>query len=123
MIKLCYSLSRGFIFHPSRFSLIRSIACFFFWFDKLDFGDLELLWLKIMHSSSVLSMKCQTTIPIKVWLLFICLSYFYNFSRYASNENVTGICRSPQLEVADFSYNFLVGSIPKCLEFLPRCLF
>lgn len=42
---------------------------------------------------------------------------------YASNENVTGICRSPRLEVADFSYNFLVGSIPKCLEFLPRLSF
>lgn len=31
-----------------------------------------------------------------------------------------GICRSSQLKVADFSYNFLVGSIPKCFSYLPR---
>ncbi|XP_012574551.1 probable LRR receptor-like serine/threonine-protein kinase At1g63430 [Cicer arietinum] len=42
---------------------------------------------------------------------------------YVSNDNVTGFCRSPQLKVADFSYNFLVGSIPKCLEYLPRSSF
>ncbi|XP_029127672.1 probable LRR receptor-like serine/threonine-protein kinase At1g63430 isoform X1 [Cajanus cajan] len=43
-------------------------------------------------------------------------------SMYASKENVTGLCRSSQLKVADFSYNFLVGSIPKCLEYLPSRL-
>ncbi|XP_057415105.1 probable LRR receptor-like serine/threonine-protein kinase At1g63430 isoform X1 [Lotus japonicus] len=37
-------------------------------------------------------------------------------NRYASEENITGFCNSSQLKVADFSYNFLVGSIPKCLE-------
>ncbi|KAJ1416106.1 Serine-threonine/tyrosine-protein kinase, catalytic domain [Sesbania bispinosa] len=42
---------------------------------------------------------------------------------YASKENVTGFCRSSQLKVADFSYNFFVGSIPKCLEYLPRLSF
>ncbi|KAG4972941.1 hypothetical protein AAZX31_11G024200 [Glycine max] len=42
---------------------------------------------------------------------------------YASKENVTGFCRSSQLKVADFSFNFLVGSIPKCLEYLPRLNF
>lgn len=41
---------------------------------------------------------------------------------YASNKNSTGFCRS-SLKVADFSYNFLVGSIPKCLEYLPRTSF
>ncbi|KAK7318264.1 hypothetical protein RJT34_02963 [Clitoria ternatea] len=41
---------------------------------------------------------------------------------YAS-VNSTGFCRSSQLKVADFSYNFLVGSIPKCLEHLPRSSF
>ncbi|CAI8619410.1 unnamed protein product [Vicia faba] len=41
---------------------------------------------------------------------------------YASNANSTGFCRS-SLKVADFSYNFLVGSIPKCLEYLPRTSF
>lgn len=40
---------------------------------------------------------------------------------YASNS--TGLCRSSQLRVADFSYNFFVGSIPKCLEYLPRSSF
>ncbi|KAI4315399.1 hypothetical protein L6164_028214 [Bauhinia variegata] len=42
---------------------------------------------------------------------------------YASNANLTGFCRSSQLKVADFSYNFFVGSIPKCLEYLPRTSF
>ncbi|XP_028247271.1 probable LRR receptor-like serine/threonine-protein kinase At1g63430 isoform X1 [Glycine soja] len=41
---------------------------------------------------------------------------------YASKENVTGFCRSSQLKVADFSFNFLVGRIPKCLEYLPSRL-
>ncbi|CAI8589265.1 unnamed protein product [Vicia faba] len=39
---------------------------------------------------------------------------------YVSKDNATGLCRSPQLKLADFSYNFLVGSVPKCLEYLPR---
>jgi hypothetical protein len=43
--------------------------------------------------------------------------------KYASNPNSTGICRSTQFMVADFSYNFLVGSIPKCLDYLPRSSF
>ncbi|KAF1873675.1 hypothetical protein Lal_00027713 [Lupinus albus] len=42
---------------------------------------------------------------------------------YASKANLTGFCRSSQLKVADFSYNFLVGDIPKCLEYLPRSSF
>ncbi|KAL0371774.1 UNVERIFIED_CONTAM: putative LRR receptor-like serine/threonine-protein kinase [Sesamum calycinum] len=42
---------------------------------------------------------------------------------YASNGSPTGFCRSSQLKVADFSYNFLVGSIPKCLGYLPRSSF
>ncbi|KAK7358633.1 hypothetical protein VNO77_00571 [Canavalia gladiata] len=42
---------------------------------------------------------------------------------YASNANSSGFCRSSQFEVADFSYNFFVGSIPKCLEYLPRSSF
>ncbi|XVF13151.1 hypothetical protein REPUB_Repub08aG0183400 [Reevesia pubescens] len=42
---------------------------------------------------------------------------------YASSSNLTGLCRSSQLKVVDFSYNFLVGSIPKCLEYLPSTSF
>ncbi|KAL0329775.1 UNVERIFIED_CONTAM: putative LRR receptor-like serine/threonine-protein kinase [Sesamum radiatum] len=39
---------------------------------------------------------------------------------YASKDNPLGFCRSSLLKVVDLSYNFLVGSIPKCLERLPR---
>lgn len=42
---------------------------------------------------------------------------------YASNGSATGLCRLPQLKVADFSFNFLVGNIPKCLQYLPRSSF
>ncbi|XP_019420915.1 PREDICTED: probable LRR receptor-like serine/threonine-protein kinase At1g63430 [Lupinus angustifolius] len=42
---------------------------------------------------------------------------------YASKANLTGFCRSSQLKVADFSYNFLVGNIPKCLKYLTRSSF
>ncbi|KAM5572510.1 hypothetical protein ABKV19_012524 [Rosa sericea] len=38
-------------------------------------------------------------------------------------SNLTGLCRASQLRVADLSYNFFVGSIPKCLEYLPRTSF
>ncbi|KAI3823640.1 hypothetical protein L1987_05080 [Smallanthus sonchifolius] len=41
----------------------------------------------------------------------------------ASSENKKGFCRLPPLKNADFSYNFLTGSIPKCLEYLPRTVF
>ncbi|XP_071685921.1 probable LRR receptor-like serine/threonine-protein kinase At1g63430 [Rutidosis leptorrhynchoides] len=40
---------------------------------------------------------------------------------YASSR--LGFCRSASLKVADFSYNFLIGSIPKCLGYLPRTSF
>ncbi|XVF52873.1 hypothetical protein PTKIN_Ptkin05aG0053500 [Pterospermum kingtungense] len=42
---------------------------------------------------------------------------------YASGSNLTGLCRSSQLKVVDLSYNFLVGSIPNCLEYLPSTSF
>ncbi|PSS11417.1 LRR receptor-like serine/threonine-protein kinase [Actinidia chinensis var. chinensis] len=42
---------------------------------------------------------------------------------YASSWNTTGFCSTSQLKVADFSDNFFVGSIPKCLENLPRSNF
>ncbi|RDX82262.1 putative LRR receptor-like serine/threonine-protein kinase [Mucuna pruriens] len=42
---------------------------------------------------------------------------------YASGANLTGFCQSSQLKVADFSYNFFVGSIPKCLKYLPSSSF
>ncbi|XP_057775770.1 probable LRR receptor-like serine/threonine-protein kinase At1g63430 isoform X1 [Salvia miltiorrhiza] len=42
---------------------------------------------------------------------------------YASNSEPTGFCRTSRLKVADFSFNFLVGVIPKCLGYLPRTSF
>ncbi|PIM98522.1 Serine/threonine protein kinase [Handroanthus impetiginosus] len=42
---------------------------------------------------------------------------------YASNGSRMGFCGSSQLKVVDLSYNFLVGTIPKCLEYLPRSSF
>ncbi|CAK9164969.1 unnamed protein product [Ilex paraguariensis] len=42
---------------------------------------------------------------------------------YVSSGNSAGFCRSSQLKIADFSYNFFIGSIPKCLEYLPRSSF
>ncbi|WOG81233.1 hypothetical protein DCAR_0100378 [Daucus carota subsp. sativus] len=42
---------------------------------------------------------------------------------YVSNGNPAGLCRFSQLKVADFSYNFFVGSVPKCLEYLPNSSF
>uniref|UniRef100_A0A1J3JCL1 Putative LRR receptor-like serine/threonine-protein kinase n=3 Tax=Noccaea caerulescens TaxID=107243 RepID=A0A1J3JCL1_NOCCA len=44
------------------------------------------------------------------------------FSSNSSANNV-GLCKSSLLKVADFSYNFFVGNIPKCLEYLPRTSF
>ncbi|KAK1408295.1 hypothetical protein QVD17_39945 [Tagetes erecta] len=40
-----------------------------------------------------------------------------------SSELKKGFCRLPLLQSADFSYNFFIGSIPKCLEYLPRTVF
>ncbi|XP_011080986.1 probable LRR receptor-like serine/threonine-protein kinase At1g63430 [Sesamum indicum] len=42
---------------------------------------------------------------------------------YASKDSPLGFCGSSLLKVVDLSYNFLVGSIPKCLEHLPRSSF
>ncbi|XP_031376705.1 probable LRR receptor-like serine/threonine-protein kinase At1g63430 isoform X1 [Punica granatum] len=42
---------------------------------------------------------------------------------YALAANGNGICRLSQLKVADFSYNFFVGSIPNCLGYLPSVSF
>ena len=51
--------------------------------------------------------------------------FFFGFTqlcRFSSNSsaNSAGLCKSSLLKVADFSYNFFVGNIPKCLEHLPR---
>ncbi|KAE8717501.1 putative LRR receptor-like serine/threonine-protein kinase [Hibiscus syriacus] len=40
-----------------------------------------------------------------------------------SGTKLTGLCRASQLKVVDLSFNFFVGSIPKCLENLPSMSF
>ncbi|XP_052210508.1 probable LRR receptor-like serine/threonine-protein kinase At1g63430 [Diospyros lotus] len=42
---------------------------------------------------------------------------------YASSWTTSGFCDLSQIKFADFSFNFFVGSIPKCLEYLPRSSF
>ncbi|MCD7448585.1 hypothetical protein HAX54_044531 [Datura stramonium] len=42
---------------------------------------------------------------------------------YASGAKPTGLCRLSQLRVADFSFNFFFGSIPKCLDYLSKSSF
>ncbi|KAG6384343.1 hypothetical protein SASPL_155849 [Salvia splendens] len=42
---------------------------------------------------------------------------------YASDSQLKVFCRSSKLKVADFSFNFLVGTIPQCLGYLPRTSF
>ncbi|XP_010447211.1 PREDICTED: probable LRR receptor-like serine/threonine-protein kinase At1g63430 [Camelina sativa] len=41
----------------------------------------------------------------------------------AANTSKIGLCESSLPKVADFSYNFFVGSIPSCLDYLPRTSF
>ncbi|XP_009627625.1 putative LRR receptor-like serine/threonine-protein kinase At1g63430 isoform X1 [Nicotiana tabacum] len=42
---------------------------------------------------------------------------------YASGAKPTGLCSLSQLKVADFSFNFFFGGIPKCLHYLPKSSF
>ncbi|KAJ8560402.1 hypothetical protein K7X08_022262 [Anisodus acutangulus] len=42
---------------------------------------------------------------------------------YVSGAKPTGLCRLSQLRVADFSFNFFFGSIPKCLDYLSKSSF
>ncbi|KAA8520813.1 hypothetical protein F0562_011486 [Nyssa sinensis] len=63
--------------------------------------------------------KLQGTVPGNISSDFTSSTH----GMYASSNYTTGICRLSQLNVADFSYNFFVGSIPKCLDHLPRSSF
>ncbi|KAL3499356.1 hypothetical protein ACH5RR_038449 [Cinchona calisaya] len=42
---------------------------------------------------------------------------------YVSSIKPTGLCSLSQLKFVDLSYNFFIGSIPKCLGYLPRSSF
>ncbi|PKA52157.1 putative LRR receptor-like serine/threonine-protein kinase [Apostasia shenzhenica] len=43
--------------------------------------------------------------------------------KFVSHNNATGLCKLIELEIADFSYNFLLGRVPNCLKHLPRSSF
>ncbi|KAG0496807.1 hypothetical protein HPP92_001498 [Vanilla planifolia] len=40
-----------------------------------------------------------------------------------NNSHGTNLCQFPRLKIGDFSYNFLVGKIPSCLNYLPGSSF
>ncbi|KAL9260539.1 putative LRR receptor-like serine/threonine-protein kinase [Drosera capensis] len=46
-----------------------------------------------------------------------------SYEMYASPGNTTGLCCLSQLIVADLSYNFFTGTVPKCIQYLPRSSF
>ncbi|KAM1146149.1 hypothetical protein COP2_039206 [Malus domestica] len=76
-----------------------------------NLGHLEELWLDRNKLQGTVPANGDTGLPSNL------------HGMYASTSNITGLCRSSQLKVADFSYNFFVGSIPECLEYLPRTSF
>lgn len=85
----------------------------------------------VIISCSMLSQKfIILNVHVKDFFLYllpsnsyqVLISYVLQCFRYATKTNLTGFCGSSQLRVADFSYNFFVGSIPKCLEHLPGYL-
>ncbi|XP_042438271.1 probable LRR receptor-like serine/threonine-protein kinase At1g63430 [Zingiber officinale] len=41
----------------------------------------------------------------------------------ASQSNTSGLCQLTHLRVANFSYNYFVGQIPSCMNYLPRSSF
>ncbi|XP_022738065.1 probable LRR receptor-like serine/threonine-protein kinase At1g63430 [Durio zibethinus] len=79
-----------------------------------EFGNLK--YLQELHLDRN---KLQGTVPADSNSAFTAQIH----GMYASRSNLTGLCRLSQLKVVDFSYNFLVGSIPKCLEYLPSTSF
>ncbi|XP_010553512.1 PREDICTED: probable LRR receptor-like serine/threonine-protein kinase At1g63430 [Tarenaya hassleriana] len=72
-----------------------------------DFGNMK--YLRELHLDRN---RLQGSLPVTG-------TSHYSSRMVASSSNVTGLCKSSTLKVADFSYNFFVGSIPKCLEYLP----
>ncbi|KAL4612400.1 hypothetical protein ACB092_08G195700 [Castanea dentata] len=91
-----------------------------------ELGQLAYLQELILHGNNLIGIIPKEMAFRLCWLSN--LNHLPDFSsdirgKYTSSANITGFCRSSQLQVADFSYNFLVGSIPKCLEHLPRSSF
>ncbi|KAI3707028.1 hypothetical protein L6452_25190 [Arctium lappa] len=75
----------------------------------LEFGNLENLQELLLDRN-----KLRGTVPG---------SNASDSSSGSRGMDKQGFCRSSSLKVADFSYNFLVGSIPNCLDYLPRTSF
>ncbi|PPD78161.1 hypothetical protein GOBAR_DD24916 [Gossypium barbadense] len=63
--------------------------------------------------------KLQGPVPAENNSSFVAKIHGTNDSRTSE----TGLCGASELKVVDLSYNFLVGSIPKCLEYLPSSSF
>ncbi|XP_012476096.1 probable LRR receptor-like serine/threonine-protein kinase At1g63430 isoform X2 [Gossypium raimondii] len=79
-----------------------------------ELGNLENLQELILDRN-----KLQGTVPAASNSAFSAKMH----GMYASRSNLTGLCRSSRLKVVDVSYNYLVGSIPKCLTNLPNASF
>ncbi|MBA0796756.1 hypothetical protein Gohar_007496 [Gossypium harknessii] len=79
-----------------------------------ELGNLENLQELILDRN-----KLQGTVPAASNTAFSAKMH----GMYASRSNLTGLCRSSRLKVVDVSYNYLVGSIPKCLTNLPNASF
>ncbi|VVB09480.1 unnamed protein product [Arabis nemorensis] len=75
---------------------------------------LEIGNLKYLRELHIDRNRLQGSIPVA--------STSKNVASNAS-ANITGLCKSPHLKVADFSYNFFEGGIPTCLDYLPRTSF
>ncbi|XP_055809433.1 probable LRR receptor-like serine/threonine-protein kinase At1g63430 [Solanum dulcamara] len=63
--------------------------------------------------------KLKGTLPASIGSNFTSSAY----GMHASGAKPTGLCRLSQLRVADFSFNFFFGSIPKCLDYLSKSSF
>ncbi|XP_059661763.1 probable LRR receptor-like serine/threonine-protein kinase At1g63430 [Cornus florida] len=80
----------------------------------------ELGNLKYLEELQLDGNKLQGTFPGSNILNFTANTH----QMYASSgQTIGGFCRLSQLKFANFSNNFLVGSIPKCLEYLSRSSF
>ncbi|KAL4295805.1 hypothetical protein GQ457_12G000990 [Hibiscus cannabinus] len=79
-----------------------------------ELGNLKYLQELILDRN-----KLQGTVPAESDSSFVASVHGMN----GSGSNLTGLCSASQLKVVDLSYNFLVGSLPKCLENLPSTSF
>ncbi|KAK8685046.1 hypothetical protein V6N13_041057 [Hibiscus sabdariffa] len=79
----------------------------------------ELGSLKYLQELILDRNKLQGTVPTESDSSFVASVH----GMKGAGSNLTGLCSASQLKVVDLSYNFLVGSLPKCLENLPSTSF